>query len=151
MRISIAGIVIAALFAVGGCSKGDTGDRGQPGPQGSQGTAGPAGPPGPKGDAGAAGAAGVGPTGPVGPPGPKGDAGAVGAAGVGPAGPVGPPGVGSAFRVLSDQTKATCDADEIMISAYCIGEGSMLHIAGPTGASCEGAASTTAVVVCAKR
>jgi hypothetical protein len=69
---------------------------------------------------------------------------------MGPAGPAGPPGAGSALRIISDQAKAACDAGEIMISAYCVGEDSTLHIDGTTGASCEGG-SNTAVVVCAKR
>jgi hypothetical protein len=37
-----------------------------------------------------------------------------------------------------------------MISAYCTGEGSTLHVNGTTGASCEGG-SNNAVVVCIKR
>jgi hypothetical protein len=37
-----------------------------------------------------------------------------------------------------------------MISAYCTGEGSVLHVTGTSGASCEGAASTTVVVTCSK-
>ena len=46
---------------------------------------------------------------------------------------------------------ATCDAKEIMISAYCTGEGSTLHVNGIVGASCEGPPSNTVVVVCAER
>jgi hypothetical protein len=53
--------------------------------------------------------------------------------------------------VLSGQAKADCDAGEMMISAYCTGEGSALHVNGTSGASCEGDQNPTAVVVCAKK
>lgn len=42
-----------------------------------------------------------------------------------------------------------CAAGEFMVSAYCPGEGSTLHINGTMGATCEGGTGT-AVVVCAK-
>jgi hypothetical protein len=80
----------------------------------------------------------MGPAGPPGVPGPK------GATGV-----AGPPGAGAVLRVISDQATPTCDAGEFMISAYCPGEGSTLHITGTMGATCEGGTSK-AVVVCAK-
>ena len=135
MRTLIAAATIAALFAVSGCGKGDkgaTGDQGQLGVAGPVGLAGPAGPPGPKGD--------VGPTGAVGPQGPQGEPGAQGPAG---------PGLG--LRILSAQTKAECETGEMMISAYCTGEGSTMHVTGTSGASCEGESNPTAVVVCAKK
>ena len=47
--------------------------------------------------------------------------------------------------------QAACGANEIMISAYCTGEGSTLHINKTIGASCEGSQSNTVVVVCAER
>ena len=123
MRISVTSIAIIALFAVAGCSKGDKGDQGQQGQQGIQGPPGRSGPQGPKGDVGA--------TGPAGPP--------------GSAVPS-----GSGFRVISDQTTATCTAGEDMISAFCTGEGGRLHMNGTTGATCEGDASTNVRIVCAK-
>jgi hypothetical protein len=55
-----------------------------------------------------------------------------------------------ALRVLSDQPNSTCDQGEVMISAYCAGEGT-LKIEGTAGASCESQANTPVVVVCAKR
>jgi hypothetical protein len=59
--------------------------------------------------------------------------------------------------VISGQAKAACDANEIMISAYCTVDRSTLHVDGTAGASCEGPqgtegpGTTTVVVVCAKR
>jgi hypothetical protein len=41
-----------------------------------------------------------------------------------------PPGAGAALRVISNQEKPTCDAGELMISAYCPDEGGTLHING---------------------
>jgi hypothetical protein len=146
MRISTSSIVIVALFCVAGCSKGETGNQGPPGPQGMQGSAGPAGPPGPQGAKGPAGVAG--PPGPQGPPGRVGPQGVEGVTGA--SGPGGLPGVGSAFRIVAERQNATCDSDEMMISAYCTGNGSTLHVAGTSGASCEGGEVSTTVIVCAK-
>jgi hypothetical protein len=80
----------------------------------------------------------------MGPAGPQGIPGARG-----PAGPAGPAGAGAVLRVISDHDKPMCEAGEFMISAYCPGEGSTLHVTGTMGATCEGAAAK-AVVVCAK-
>ena len=127
MRGSIASLALVALFAVAGCSKPETG---------------PAGPAGPPGQAGVAGA-----TGPSGPPGPQGEMGPPG-----PPGPSGPPSsiaAGSALRVLADNPKETCGSDEIMISAYCTGGGT-LKLDGSVGANCEGGDNARAVVACAK-
>src|SRR5664280_2633078 len=168
MRTLIAAATIAALFAVSGCGKGDKGDtggQGQPGVGGPVGLAGPAGRPGPKGDVGPAGAIGPqgpqgepgaqGPAGPAGPPGPKGGVGPAGASGPqepqGEPGAQGPAGPGLGLRILSAQTKAECETGEMMISAYCTGEGSTMHVTGTSGASCEGESNPTAVVVCAKK
>jgi hypothetical protein len=121
MRISVAGIVVIALLAAAGCSQPEKGD------QGARGAAGPAGP--------------------AGPQGPKGDVGAPG-----PAGPAGPQGEsGATFRIITDQAAPSCDAGEIIISAYCGGEGAKLRITGTTGAACDGSAGVNPVVVCAKR
>jgi hypothetical protein len=110
------------------------------------------GPAGPKGEAGAAGPAGPqGNIGAGGPPGPKGDAGPAGPKG--DRGPAGPAGAGSAIRVMAAQGKAVCESDEVMISAYCNGDGSTLHVNGMSGATCEGPETTTplAVVACVKK
>jgi hypothetical protein len=61
-----------------------------------------------KGDPGAAGSAG-----PAGAPGAKGEVGASGPAGAS----------GATFRVITDQPSPSCDAGEIIISAYCGSEG----------------------------
>ena len=72
-------------------------------------------------------------------PGPKGDP-----------GPAGPPGKDFVLRMIAGQAKATCDPSEIMVSAYCAGEGGALHIPDTMGASCEGGTSK-AVIFCARR
>jgi hypothetical protein len=121
MRLFLASLAIVALFSVAGCSKAEKPQ------QGAQGPAGPAGPAGPQGAQGE-----VGPSGPV--------------------GPAGPPGAsGATFRIITDQAAASCDAGEIIISAYCGGEGAKLRITGTSGAACEGSAGVNPVVVCAKR
>ena len=74
----------------------------------------------------------------------------------GPPGPKGEPGVaGTTLRVVAPQSStASCQTDEIMISAYCARDGATIPAAansmGTTGASCEGD-EVDAVVVCAKR
>ena len=55
------------------------------------------------------------------------------------------------MRILSGQAKSECETGEIMISAYCTGEGGTMHVIGMSGASCEGDSNPTAVVVCAKK
>ena len=70
---------------------------------------------------------------------------------VGPAGKTGPqgaPGPGTSFRVVREPERASCSADETMVSAYCF-NGSALHISGSTGASCDGGAE--ALIICAKQ
>ncbi|MFI5011238.1 MAG: hypothetical protein ACHQAY_02715 [Hyphomicrobiales bacterium] len=119
---------------------GGPGPAGVPGPAGAQGPTGPQGPPGAAGAQGTAGSDGPqGPQGLQGPAGPKGDKGDPGPA-------------ASALRVLSDKASATCNADEIMVSAYCApasaGTSSPVTLQGMTGASCEG---TVVVLACAKR
>ena len=87
-----------------------------------------------------------GPQGSQGPPGPAGPPGAVGPAGK--TGPQGAPGPGTSFRVVREPERASCSADETMVSAYCF-NGSALHISGSTGASCDGGAE--ALIICAKQ
>jgi len=55
------------------------------------------------------------------------------------------------LRVIIDQAKASCDASEIMISAYCAEGTGSLHIVGTIGASCDGDPVAKAVVVCARK
>jgi hypothetical protein len=52
--------------------------------------------------------------------------------------------------MVSGEGKATCEPSEIMVSAYCTGEGGALHIPDTMGASCEGGTSK-AVIFCAGR
>jgi hypothetical protein len=59
-----------------------------------------------------------------------------------------------ALRILSDKANASCNADEIMVSAYCAraagGAAPQASLQGMTGASCEGDGAV-AVIACAKR
>lgn len=78
--------------------------------------------------------------GPAGPPGPKGDPGAS----------------GSAFRVVAPQSSsASCEADEIMISAYCTGTWTNYPLVPlSNGARCGNNPNSTTLrvtIVCAKR
>ena len=82
----------------------------------------------------------TGATGPAGPQGPR-----------GLAGPAGPPGPSLDLRVLVGEAKESCDASEVMISAYCADGTGSLHIVGTAGASCDGDPAAKAVVVCARR
>ena len=91
----------------------------------------------------------------------KGDAGEKGEPGAagppGPAGPKGDPGVaGTTLRVVAPQaTSASCEADEVMISAYCTGTFNTYPLVPlANGARCgNNQASTTlrVTIVCAKR
>ena len=86
----------------------------------------------------------------AGPPGPKGDPGAAGPPG--PPGPAGSQGTGSAqgprVRALVGHVKASCDTDEIMISAYCVGDNTTLRMVETTGAQCDGDPNAKVVVSC---
>jgi hypothetical protein len=62
-------------------------------------------------------------------------------------GPQGPPGPGASFRLVREPERASCDAGETMVSAYCF-NGGAVHIAGSTSASCDGGAE--ALILCAK-
>ena len=129
------GIVLAIALAVtvAGCSKPE------PGPQGPKGDAGAAGPAGPKGDPGAQGAAG-----PAGPPGPA-----------GPQGPAGPAGASSQFRLVraactgAADCQASCNDDEVAVTAYCGSNRAAATFANERSASCA-AGSGPLVAVCAK-
>ena len=55
------------------------------------------------------------------------------------------------LRVITNQTEGTCDASEVMISAYCTGGDAKLHASGIMGAACDGDPAAKVVVVCAKR
>jgi hypothetical protein len=151
------------------------GAPGPPGPKGDTGRQGPAGVPGapglpgPKGDAGARGANGeagpAGPKGDSGPLGPKGAAGAPGPNGeAGPPGPKGEPGPpgpkgdagggGSGLRVLRGSASNTCEADETLISAYCVSSANEITapptIVPPRGAKCSAVLNMTVVIACAR-
>jgi hypothetical protein len=180
MRIPFTIMTLAAVLVLGACSKGPEGPQGPQGvagPQGAKGEVGakgdtgPAGPPGPKGEAGPTGAAGgkgdTGPqgergaTGPQGERGPQGVAGAKGDPGV--QGPIGPQGnrgekgdkgdAGTPLRVLvSNTVSGECSADEIMVSAICVG-GAVIASATENGAACgtDPNAAVKARLVCAKK
>jgi hypothetical protein len=55
---------------------------------------------------------------------------------------------------VRNAAKSLCEADEVMLSAYCARDGATIPAAanslGTTGASCDGD-GVDAVVVCAKR
>jgi hypothetical protein len=130
---------------------GPKGDAGAPGPEGPVGSAGPKGDPGVPGVIGLQGLKGdAGPIGSEGPQGSKGDPGPQG-----PAGPPGPPGAaaaqGARLHVVVGQAKASCDPNEIMISAYCAGVNATLRMDGMSGASCDGDPNAKAVVSCATK
>lgn len=116
--------------------KGDNGDKGEKGEKGLKGD---------KGDAGAQGPAG--PAGPAGPPGAPGAPGTPGAAGA--AGPA-----GTTLRIVTpDAAQANCNADEILVSAYCTGPGTAAPAARRDGAQCGDGTGTElkVTIVCAKR
>lgn len=93
--------------------------------------------PGPKGEPGAAGPSG--PQGERGPPGPRGEA-----------GPAGSPG----WRMVTSDTRTSCNADETLISAYCVNARSPLQqppqITPPRTAQCvtPGQPETMVVLIC---
>jgi hypothetical protein len=89
--------------------KGDTGDRGSQGAAGTPGISGPPGDPGPRGEKGE-----------------KGDKGDKGDAGTG-------------LRIAnSDDDQATCQANEILINAFCRGPNAGLNIVSERAANCWG-------------
>ena len=88
-------------------------------------------------------------------PGEKGEPGPPGPAG--PAGPKGDPGSGgTTLRVVAPQaTSASCEADEVMISAYCSGTFNTYPLVPlANGARCGNNPASTALrvtIVCAKK
>ena len=153
MRIQLTIAAVAAALLLAACSKG---------PEGPQGPQGVAGPQGAKGDVGP-----KGDPGPAGPPGPQGERGPQGVAGAkgdpGAQGPIGPQGnrgekgdkgdAAVTLRVLvSTNTVAECGADEIMVSAICVG-GAVVATASENGATCgtDANAPVKARLVCAKK
>jgi hypothetical protein len=134
MRISVMVVTLAVAMAVAGCSgpkgdKGDKGDQGAPGDLGKQGDAGKNGAPGKDGKDGL--------------PGKDGTAG---------------------FRIVrsgrtpsGDLVPASCDPDELMISALCTSGGSYhgsVVTLGDGSAMCPevtGSPQPSAMVVCVKR
>ena len=166
MRRAAISIAYLSLLLLFGCGEwqGPKGDPGPAGPQGEAGAAGPVGPAGPQGEAGPQGSAGPqgepGPQGPIGPAGHQGEPGTSG-----PPGPRGEKGdkgdkadpSGAAIRVLApvgSGQSSSCDAGEIMVSAWCIGTYQSYPLRmGQNEASCAAAedADVQVVVVCAKQ
>jgi hypothetical protein len=112
------------LLGLGGCGQGQKGDPG------------PVGPPGPTGDTGAAG-----PPGPIGSPGPA-------------QGQQGPP--SPSVRVvrkdcLTGNCEASCNGDEVLVSAYCGPGRNQPTFVGERGTTCgieANAANTPLVAIC---
>ena len=119
MHIARALFTSASLIILVACNE-------KPGPAGLQGPPGPPGPAGPQG-----------PSGPQGAQGPQ-----------GPAGTRVPADLSPALRVITTRARAACNADEVMISAYC--STSAMKPNGTSGASCTNAQADV-VVSCMKR
>jgi hypothetical protein len=126
-RYGVVSLLLLTLLA--GCGQGPKGDPG------------PTGPPGPKGDPGP-----IGPTGPIGPPGPT-----------GPQGEQGPP--GPSIRVLrlnclgGGGCMASCNGDEVLVSAYCGPERNAATFIAERQVSCgvqATAANSPLVAICVK-
>jgi len=142
-------------------TQGTAGPKGEPGPQGPKGDTGPQGL---KGDPGARGERGVqglkgepgppGPKGEPGPPGPKGEPGAQGLKDQADGTTSTPPGQGPSLRVLRGRPSNSCQADETMISAYCMSSATEITsapiIIPPRSARCVGIMNATVVITCAK-
>ena len=105
----------------------------------------------------------VGPQGPKGDPGPRGERGEAGERGLpgpqgerGPAGPQGEAGSpgGLGLRVVRGKPSKSCEPDETLISAYCVGAASETQsapfIAPPRTARCVGILDVSVVITCAK-
>jgi hypothetical protein len=126
MRAYSMTVALLAALALAGCSEGVKEVKGEKGDVGEKGEPGPVGPPGP--------------AGPAGNKGDKGDP--------------GPP--GPTLRVVTPQSStATCEADEVMISAYCSGTFNAYPLVPlANGARCGNNPNSTTLrvtIVCAKR
>jgi hypothetical protein len=126
MRAFSMTVALLAALALAACSEGVKEVKGEKGDVGEKGEAGPGGPPGPAGPAGS-----------------KGDKGNPGAP-------------GTALRVVAPQSStATCEADEVMISAYCSGAFNAYPLVPlANGARCGNNPNSTTLrvtIVCAKR
>jgi len=136
MRIWTTSALIAAAFLLAGCFEGPQGTAGAQGPRGEAGATGEKGPAGPQG-----------PAGPAGPAGPKGEAGAAG-----PKGEQGPPGPSAGLRVVTLSAAAchggctiTCKPDEIIASAVCAADTSVLPVVQASSAKCGPAKGMNAI------
>ena len=149
MQVSKSFLVCNVFLLLTACERapGPTGPPGAVGPQGMAGPPGPPGPPGPagpvgpKGEAGSVGAPGVaGERGQIGMQGAQGERGEPGASG--PAGPAGPSNL-RAFEVTGDT--ASCQANEILVSALC--EGGSQPLLQNGRATCSGAGGIVGLCV----
>jgi hypothetical protein len=143
-------LACATALMLSGCGKPPPGPPGAPGAPGAKGDPGPKGDkgdPGQKGDTGAKGDRGD--AGPKGDKGDKGDPGAPGAPGAAGA-------AGASFRVVAGSSaSASCNGDEVVISAICTGSPNFtpLRLQG-NGAQCGDEANATSVqirLVCGKK
>jgi hypothetical protein len=136
-RVLTASALIAAGLLLSGCFEGP---QGPPGVNGTRGEAGIQGPPGDRG-----------PAGPAGPAGPKGDKGDKGDAG--PAGPAGPANTTLRVVSVSDCTggacTATCNAEEVIVSAVCVADAPMSPVVDGASAKCNAAKGLNAL--CARK
>jgi hypothetical protein len=126
MRAFSMTVALLAAFALAGCSEGVKEVKGEKGDAGEKGEPGSAGPPGPAGSKGD-----------------KGDKGDPGAP-------------GTALRVVAPQSStASCETDEVMISAFCSGSFNAYPLVPlANGARCGNNPNSTTLrvtIVCAKR
>lgn len=128
MRVATLLFVGVASLSLAGCFEGPSGPKGEQGAAGAQG---------PQGERG--------PQGVAGPPGERGPAGAQGEAG--PAG-------ASHLRMLTSETRTSCNAEETLVSAYCVNARTPLQqtpqITPPRTAQCvtPGQPDTKVVLIC---
>jgi Collagen triple helix repeat (20 copies) len=134
MHVKRIAVAIALSICVAGCGEGPKGEPGAAGPPGEKGEPGPAGPAGPPGPPGSQGE-----QGPPGPPWPE-----ASAAGE------------SAVRVMRSNCQAAtcraeCNADEVLIVAYCGPRRSAVTFVNERTVTCpRGATTSPLVTVCAK-
>ena len=134
--------VLAMTVLLASCGQAPPGPKGDKGDKGEQGVAGAQGSAGPVGSAGLAGAKGEG--GDRGAPGQTGATGATGAQGT----------PGTKLRIVEASARAACDADEVLISAYCTGRSQTSLRINSNGAECrpdDGPDTPPVTVVCTKK